>query len=1041
MNKSIRFTVILTALSLISFAQEGSVYKPLEFDGHEITYHEDQNKNRIPDFSYAGYQAGEKEIPDVPVKAIVTKSSKDATRAIQDAIDYVASLKADVNGFKGAVLLEPGKYLISGTLFLNQSGVVLRGAGAAGDQKTILYGDGETRKTLVKIGGQNNRVVDTIKNEVATFTPAGALTITLSSNHGIKKGDQVLIKRPSTDAWIKELKTDHFGGGITAIGWKEGRRDIYWDRKVLATDGNQITLDAPITTSLDPKYGGGEVYTYSWEDRVKQVGIEDIKLESYYNPENPKDENHRWMAITLDGVENAWVRRIEFQHFAGSAVYALQNAKKITVEDCIARDPVSEIGGQRRYVFHTKGQQTLFQRIYSEQGYHDFAVGYLAAGPNAFVQCEANDSYSFSGAVDSWASGVLFDIVNINNQALRFANLGQNENGGGWAAANSVFWQCASSMVECYQPPSAQNWAFGTWAQFKGDGYWQASNEHVKPRSLYYAQLQDRLKAAFSRKVVLMPDPGSASSSPSLEVAAELSKKAYQAPLTLQEFITGILLESSGDNTTVDRSVKRFDPAKTASSLQGIKAPLWPVRIHNGWLTAKDQILIGGKSDVQWWNGSARAYALKDMKPHITRFVPGEVGTGLTDDLYQVRDWMVENHILSMDHNYGLWYERRRDDHERIKRLDGEVWPPFYELPFSRSGIGTAYDGLSKYDLTKYNPFYWNRLKKFADLGEQEGLMLIHQHYFQHNILEAGAHYTDFPWRTANNINDVGLPEPVPYAGDKRIFIAEQFYDITNDKRRALHESFIRKSLENFKDNSNVLHLISEEFTGPLHFVEFWLDVIGDWTSRNESSPLIGLSATKDVQDAILKDPKRSAHVQVIDIKYWHYQKDGTIYAPEGGKHLAPRQHARVLRPKGSDAAQIHRAVFEYKTQYPEKVVVYHGDGYDKAGWAIFMAGGSMANLPKATDKEFLKQASKMSPAVENDLWVLQGDDGMVVYLPNQGEQTVHLPGAKNGSTVKVRYINPSTGEIEKQLKEKYIGSNLKLSNGDKKSSVVWITY
>ena len=100
-----------------------------------------------------------------------------------------------------------------------------------------------------------------------------------------------------------------------------------------------------------------------------------------------------------------------------------------------------------------------------------------------------------------------------------------------------------------------------------------------------------------------------------------------------------------------------------------------------------------------------------------------------------------------------------------------------------------------------------------------------------------------------------------------------------------------------------------------------------------------------------------------------------------------------------------------------------------------------MANLPKATDKEFLKQASRMSPAVENDLWVLQGDNGKVVYLANQGEQSVDLPGVKNGSTVKVRYINPSNGEIEKQLKEKYIGSNLKLSSGDKKSSVVWITY
>jgi hypothetical protein len=58
-------------------------------------------------------------------------------------------------------------------------------------------------------------------------------------------------------------------------------------------------------------------------------------------------------------------------------------------------------------------------------------------------------------------------------------------------------------------------------------------------------------------------------------------------------------------------------------------------------------------------------------------------------------------------------------------------------------------------------------------LADQKGLLLVNQHYFQHNIIEAGAHYADFPWRTANNINNTGFPEPPPYAGDKRIFMSE----------------------------------------------------------------------------------------------------------------------------------------------------------------------------------------------------------------------------------------------------------------------------
>src|SRR5690606_21443838 len=147
-----------------------------------------------------------------------------------------------------------------------------------------------------------------------------------------------------------------------------------------------------------------------------------------------------------------------------------------------------------------------------------------------------------------------------------------------------------------------------------------------------------------------------------------------------------------------------------------------------------------------------------------------------------------------------------------------------------------------------------DRLGVFADLAEREGLILIHQNYFQHNILEAGAHWADFPWRPVNNINETGFPEPAPYAGDKRIFMDEQFYDINHPVRREIHRQYIRKCLDNFAENSNVLQLTSAEYTGTLHFVEFWIDIIQEWEEETGKKALIGLSTTKDVQDAILAD-------------------------------------------------------------------------------------------------------------------------------------------------------------------------------------------
>lgn len=81
------------------------------------------------------------------------------------------------------------------------------------------------------------------------------------------------------------------------------------------------------------------------------------------------------------------------------------------------------------------------------------------------------------------------------------------------------------------------------------------------------------------------------------------------------------------------------------------------------------------------------------------------------------------------------------------------------------------------------------------------------------------------------------------------------FYDISHPVRRELHRQYIRQCLNNFADNSNVIQLTSAEFTGPLHFVQFWLDVIAEWEAETGKKAKVALSTTKDVQDAILGRP------------------------------------------------------------------------------------------------------------------------------------------------------------------------------------------
>jgi len=976
-------------------------------NGHLI-YNADSLGNRIPDFSYCGYMASDQPIPDVPVKIVVPLTNDDATLRIQSAIDYVAKLPIDKNGFRGTVFLQKGTYHISGQLKIEASGIVLRGSGM--NNGTILLGTGLDRLTLIRINGKDDKTSGPETKITDVYVPVNANKFSVK-NASFKAGDFITIHRPSTKNWIALLGTETFGGGVSALGWKPGERDVYWDRKITAVNGNTISIDAPITTALDTTYGGGSVAKYDWPGRISNVGVENLTCQSTYDENNPKDEAHRWMAITMENVMDAWVRQILFKHFAGSAVDVLETAKRITVEDCKSLEPVSEIGGQRRYTFITSGQQTLVQRCYAERGYHDFAVGFCAPGPNAFVQCESERPYSFSGTIESWSSGVLFDIVNVDGQALRFDNRGQDGQGAGWTAANSVFWQCSAALINCYKPPTANNYSYGSWSQFNGNGYWESSNEHVNPRSLFYAQLQDRLGRDVSHTSFLLPTESEASSSPTVAVAAQLTEDAMKPAPLLSDWIDAapgrnpIPIDAAGAKTIDEIGVEKMPVITNAPALH----------IENGWLVRGNLVVTGGRIEVPWWNGSIQPKDLPKMVPAITRFVPGRIGKGLTDDLDEETDNMEKKHILTVEQNYPLWYDRRLDDHERVRRMNGEVWPPFYEMPFARSGKDTAWDGLSKYDLTKYNPWYWSRLKQFADLADQKGLVLIHQNYFQHNIIEAGAHYANFTWRPVNNINHTGFPEPPPYAGDKRIFLAKQFYDETNPARRPLQEAYIRQCLDNFKNNNGVIQFTGAEFTGPRHFVAFWLDVIKKWEKENDKKEIIGLSTTKDVQDSILTDPERASTVDIIDIRQWHYQANGSLYAPAGGASLAPRQWARLLKPKASSFEQVYRAVLEYRQKYPGKAVMYSADGYDRFGWAAFMAGGSMADIPKIFNPKFLEEASSMLPLHDesnSEEYILGKKDGFIVY----GKGSVKLDLSKFGGRFHGSWIDIKSGkEIKSQ--------------------------
>lgn len=964
------------------------------------------------DYSTCGYHASEKPIPNVKNAVYVSNNGDDCYERLQRAINYVASLKPDKNGHRGAVLLGEGTYNISKPLRINTSGVVIRGAGRG---KTIIIKHGYDRGALLYIeGGMSMTGGDTIAI-AGQKTMAGATTLTLKDASKLKKCERIRIVRPSTKEWIESLNCYDFGGGLDYTGWKPTDIDITWDRTITAVNGNSITIDAPITTTLSEEYGGAFAVTGYNNAEISECGVENLTLMSEHNSWNPKDEDHCWDAIWADNARDCWVRRVEFKSFAGSAVNLQKNTSRITVEDCIAGDPVSETGGWRRCVFLTRGQQTLIQRCVSRQGIHDFAAGYCAAGPNAFVQCEGENSLGFSGSIGSWAAGLLFDIVNIDGNDISFKNLEQFQFGTGWNTANSMMWQCTGSTLYCYSPDKDnRNSAHGCWGTLTGNAEWTSSNDHVQPRSLFYAQLQKRMgKDAVDGYI--LPRDTKASSSPEIAQAQLMAQASLTVPrLTMEMWIDSVpyTASTSAKGVKTIESIKgnKYAPAEDNAKVKSFA-------IINGHITADGKLITGNNYQIPWWSGRVKDnFVQKGARPAITRFVPGREGTGWTDRIDSVVNYLDKNNFCILDHHYGLWYDLRRTDHERIRRADGDVWAPFYEQAFARSGQGTAWDGLSRYDLTKPNEWYWTRLNEFAEEGAKKGILLFNQNYFQHNILEAGAHWVDCPWRPVNNINGTDFPEPVPFTGDKRIFMAEQFYNVNDPILRPLHKQYIRQCLDKLKDKGNVVQLLSEEYTGPLHFTRFWLETIAEWEKETGLHPMVALSCTKDAQDSILADPELSKVVDIIDIRYWHYNTKG-LWAPQAGKNLAPRQFMRKMKVGKTGFAEAYNAVNEYRMKYPDKAVTFFSQQYPQYGWAILMAGGSCPNVKIESDKLLadLTKMSHISGEGNSDYQVIgNAETGYLIYTHTDGDIALNIKAGKYAlhevdiKTGKVKIINKS---------------------------------
>ena len=469
-----------------------------------LVYTADAKGNVVPDFSAVGYMNSESPIPTVGVVLTVNPVVGDNLANIQNAINQVAAMPLDANGFRGAILFTAGTYNISDTVTISASGIVLRGVGFNGSGTNFIATKTSQYILFDFIGASGtayNSSNSTRKAITDSYVPIGAKQITVASGHSFAIGDKVFVHRIPNAAWINLLGMNLLSTiDPAATNWTASGYDMDSERKITNINGNVITLDAPIMDVIDPIYSTGELVKFT-DNRINNCGIENVRINSTYT--SSTDENHGWEAVSFDKIYNSWARNLDVYYFGYSAVHINSDASFITVDECKMYDPKSIIDGGRRYSFNVDGQRCLVQNCTTRNGRHDYVNGSRTCGPNVFYNSSSTLQHSDIGPHHRWSTGILFDNL-TGNGAMDVQNRLVMGSGHGWAGGQIMFWNCNAARMVIQDPPGDEiNWAIGCIcpditgvgdATTEPIGVIQSQGIRISAiPSLFIAQLNDRL--------------------------------------------------------------------------------------------------------------------------------------------------------------------------------------------------------------------------------------------------------------------------------------------------------------------------------------------------------------------------------------------------------------------------------------------------------------------------------------------------------------------------------------------------------------------
>jgi hypothetical protein len=466
----------------------------------KLVYKKTDRGDRILDFSYAGYKGGGVALPDVPVaKTVKPSGGDDDTATIQAALDEVAKLPLK-DGFRGAVLLEPGTYPCSQPITIPASGVVLRGSGP--DKSTIKL----TGKPHNAIAVRATKAADRdagVRTELAdVYVPSGTTTFAVKDASGFAVGDAIAIRRPVTEAWVKFMGMDELVRDGQKQTWLRAGTTQTAERTITAINGKTITVDVPLSDSYDAKYlnppGTAVVKLKTWTG-LTQFGVENLHVES--PPQAISHTQPHFTALRLSG-QDYWVRDVTIDETMNSITVT---GRRVTLRNVSVTRKAMHQGSSKPSEISPNATQCLVDRCtVTGDNVWFVATGSGVSGPIVILNCNFQ-GISRAESHMRWSTGMLYDGCKVPTGGIEVRNRGSMGSGHGWPMGWGVVWNCEAKDFLVQTPPGSMNWLIGSIGHRSlaarpfakepnlSEGTVDSHGKPVTPKSLYLAQLAERL--------------------------------------------------------------------------------------------------------------------------------------------------------------------------------------------------------------------------------------------------------------------------------------------------------------------------------------------------------------------------------------------------------------------------------------------------------------------------------------------------------------------------------------------------------------------